>query len=215
MIFGTTRFGIECHVRDTASRFYIGDLWLWADGQRVGDEVSSVDLPLILAALSGPLFIGDRRHDEYFESLTKDQVADFFRKLVFGEEPVPDGAKLVANMFRRYLLISAPDLEGFDSVFLLLLGAAGGRDRLIWRYNDSSVAYESYLDPNEYDKVVLSCLDWVEQQTGYRSPQRTWLGLEQARKQELRRLVVQQHPELAQDDRWESLDQTAIKELGQ
>ena len=83
MYFATQRFAIECHVRNAKDRSCIGDLWLWANGLRIGDDISGVDLPLVLAALSGPLLINDHRHDVFFDSLSKEQVAEFFFKLVF------------------------------------------------------------------------------------------------------------------------------------
>jgi hypothetical protein len=41
-------FGIECYVRSSQTDNLIGDLWLWAKGLRIGDEISAVDLPLVL-----------------------------------------------------------------------------------------------------------------------------------------------------------------------
>jgi hypothetical protein len=215
MIFGTRRFGIECHIRNASGGHSIGDLWLWGDGLRIGDEISGVDLPLVLAALSGPLFIGGRRHNGFFDTLSKEQVAEFFTKLVFTEEKVACGLESVADSFRRYLLISAPDLEGFDTVFLILIGSRGGGDRLIWKYKGEPHVHEELLGAGEYDSIVLVCLDWVQQQTGYRSPQRAWLGLPHAGRDELRRGVVSQRPELTEAEQWQRVDQAAFEALAQ
>jgi hypothetical protein len=215
MNFGTQRFGIECNVLNTSAGLHIGDLWLWADGQRIGDQTSAVDLPLVLAALSGPLFIRDRRHDVFFDSLTKEQVAEFFGKLVFTDETLADRVAKSANVFRRYLLISAPDLEGFDSVFVLLIGAGDGGDRLIWKCKGTHDVHEVKLDFFEYDICVLSCLDWVHQQTGYRSPQRTWLGLQKQERQKLRQAILLIRPELREPEQWERLDEVAAVTMEQ
>jgi hypothetical protein len=213
MIFGTRRFAIECQIRSASGKFRIGDVWLWADGMRIGDEVSGVDLPLVLAALSGPLLIGDRRHDVFFDSLSKEQVAEFFFKLVFTDEKVEESVAEVAATFRRYLLISAPDLEGFDTAFVLVLGTGDGGDRLIWKYKGMQNVHEQTLAVHEYDTVVLSCLDWVQEQTGYRAARRTWLGLNRPERDKRRRLILSKRPELGDPGQWERLDQAAIEAI--
>jgi hypothetical protein len=111
------------------------------------------------------------------------------------------------------LVISAPDLEGFDSVFLILLGRTDGRDRLIWKYKGTETTHEILLEPDEYDACVLSCFDWLEEQTGYRSPQRDWLALEELQRDELRRAILARHPHLGEPDQRVLLDQAAIEEL--
>ncbi|HZZ72524.1 MAG TPA: hypothetical protein VFE24_09740 [Pirellulales bacterium] len=214
MMLGTQqRFGIECYIINCQGGFIIGDLWLWADGMRIGDEISGVDLPLILSCLSGPLRLGDSRHDVFFDQLSKEQVADFFYKLLFTEEEFADEVATMGFLFRRYLVISAPDLEGFDSVFLLLLGLSDGRDRLIWKYKGTEAVHEMLLDPGEYDGCVLSCFDWLEKQTGYRSQQRTWLGLGEPQRKELRKAILARRPQLGEPGLRESLDQATIEEL--
>ena len=214
MMLGTRhRFGIECYIRSCDGRNIIGDLWLWANGHRIGDEISAIDLPLILYRLSGPLRAQDFRHDVFFDRLTEEQVAEFFFELVFGEEKVTDELAPIGLHFHRYLVISAPDLEGFDSVFLILLGRTDGRDRLIWKYKGTETTHEILLEPDEYDACVLSCFDWLEEQTGYRSPQRDWLALEELQRDELRRAILARHPHLGEPDQRVLLDQAAIEEL--
>lgn len=175
MRFGRDHFAIQCDIR-SADRYIIGDVWLWVKGSRIGDDTSVVDLPLVLANLAGPLLIRDRRHNAFFDSLNKDQIAAAFSEWVFSASPILGCDPEIVNLYRRHLLISAPDLEGFDSGLVLLIGTAGG-DRLIWRLKDQLVANEITLKPGEYDRVVLSCLDWVETETGYRSPDRASLGV--------------------------------------
>jgi hypothetical protein len=215
MIFGIPhRFGIECSLmRSYQGQSIIGDLWLWAKDLRIGDKVSGVDLPLILDKLAGPLRIKDRCQDDFFDRLTKEQVVDFFKKLIFTNEKVAEVVAERGLLFRRYLVISAPDLEGFDSVFLILLGRSDGGDRLIWKWNETETVHEFHLDRGEYEACVLSCFDWLEEQTGYRSPQRSWLGLQEYQRDELRRAILTQRPQLHKPENWELLDQAAIEKL--
>jgi hypothetical protein len=168
MMLGTRgRFGIECYVRTVQGRNIVGDLWLWANGLRIGDELSGVDLPLILDRLAGPLRLSERRHDDFFDQFTKEEVVEFFLSLIFTEDDSIGEASDIGFLFYRFLVISAYNLEGFDSVFLVLLGRSDGRDRLIWKHKNHPAVYELLLDPGEYDTCVISCFDWLEEQTGY------------------------------------------------
>jgi hypothetical protein len=174
--------------------------------------------PLFAAGLdklpgTGPLLLKNHRHDPHFDQMSKEQVAAFFFKLIFTEEKIANDMARIGHHFRRYLVISAPDLEGFDSVFLLLLGRSDGRDRLIWKYKGNDVVHEMLLDRGEYDAGVLSCLDWLEEQTGYRSREREWLGLRESQREELRQAILVQRPHLGEPDQRELLDQAAIEEL--
>jgi hypothetical protein len=108
--------------------------------------------------------------------MSKDQVVDFFSKLIFTEEKFTADSRRIGDLFYRYLVISAYSLEGFDSVFILVLGRNDGSDRLIWKYKGQDVVHEMQLDCGEYDAGILSCLDWLQEQTGYRSRERDQLG---------------------------------------
>jgi hypothetical protein len=213
MMFGTQRFGIECHIRKSQGEVLIGDVWLWANGLRIGDEISGVDLPLVMSRLSGPLRLHDRRHNAFFDRLTKEQVVLFFYDLIFTDRCFPNEEASLGFLFRRHLVISAPDLEGFDSVFLLLLGCDDSMDRLIWKFKEDETVHEILLTSGEYSACVLSCFDWVEEQTGYRSRERSWLDLQEFQREELRQAILLQHPHLGEQDKPELLDQVAIEDL--
>jgi hypothetical protein len=214
MIFGTQdSFGIECHIRSSQPRLITGDLWLWAKRLRIGDEISGVELPLILSRLSGPLRLKDRRHSDFFDPMTKEQIVDFFFKLTFTEDRITDDMMGIGFLFYRHLVISAHSLEGFDSVFLLLLGRNDGKDRLIWKHRIDDSVHEMLLEPGEYDSCVLSCIDWVHNQTGYQSWERKWLALQDSEREALRRAILLQHPDLGQPDQQELLDQFAMEQL--
>jgi hypothetical protein len=60
------RFGIEISLHPRYDRFIIADLCLWANNLRIGDDISGVDVPLILEQLSGPLYMRERSHVDFF-----------------------------------------------------------------------------------------------------------------------------------------------------
>lgn len=177
MIIGTQQqFGIEVSIRCVDSRNPIGDLWLWASGEKLGDCVSGVVLPFVLEVLSNPLRLRNERHCHLFDRMTANQVVDFFRGVVIDGTSVPEYIKHTIELFSRYLVISAQDLEGFDSVFLILIGCPDGRDRLIWQVKGVVNASERVLERDEYDESVLELFDRIEANTGYRSPRRELLS---------------------------------------
>lgn len=62
-------FGIECHIHRSQGQHIVGDLWLWGNSLRIGDEISGVELPLILDCLSGPLHLRRDRCDPFFDQM--------------------------------------------------------------------------------------------------------------------------------------------------
>ena len=170
MMIGTRgHFGIECDIGRAEGHSIVGDLRFWANGQRIGDEVSAVDIPCMLEHLSGPMYIGKQRCIPFLDSLTKEEIADLFHRYLFTEENFSEEVAEVVDFCCQRLMLSAPDVEGFDSVFVVLLGRVDGRDRLIWKYRGTDEVHEALLSNGEYDACLLSCFDFVEKQTGYRA----------------------------------------------
>jgi len=214
MMFGSKdRFGIECHLINSRKPI-IGDLWLWADNRRIGDEVSHIDLLLGMSCLSTPLVLQGKRYIGFFQAFSKEQVAHFFLTLHYGDaQGIPhDSAKIGVRYF-RYAVVFDFDMEGFDSVFVALLGKSDGKDRLIWKCKNAEDVHEVVLEVGEYDSIVLACYDWLEEQTGYKSEWRTWLNLTESDKDELRKVVLKHMPKLVGPDNNERLDEAAFEEL--
>jgi hypothetical protein len=214
MIIGTKgHFGIEFDFRrQLTEHFFLGDLWLWANDHRIGDELSSVELSYDLDCLSGPIYIRGHRYVEIMDRLSKEDAVDLFYRFICEEDALPEEMADFARHFRRNLVVSANDMEGFDSVFVILLGCKDGGDRLIWRTKESKITHEVLLDSGEYDGCVLACYDKLEELTGYRSVARTWLGLSEHRRDEIRRSVLRQNPSFGRPDRWEQLEGAAMDE---
>jgi hypothetical protein len=213
MVGNKERFGIECHLRHSEKPI-IGDLWLWADNRRIGDDISGVDLPLVMSRLSAPLYLAGRRDVVFLRELSKEEVARLFLTLVYGDEQdIPDELARVGLRYFRHVVLCDYCMEGFDSVFVALLGRPEGGDRLIWKNKNADDVYEMVLEDGQYDSVVLATYDWLEDQTGYKSDWTTWLNLTESDKDDLRRAAVKRMPKLVGPDNTESLDEAAFEEL--
>jgi hypothetical protein len=213
MVGNKERFGIECHLR-RSGRPIIGDLWLWADNRQIGDDISGVDLPLVMSRLSAPLYLVGRRDIALFRELSKEEVARLFLTLIYGDaQIIPDESAKAGFHYFRHVVLFDYCMEGFDSAFVALLGKPEGKDRLIWKYKNAEDVYETVLEGGQYDSAVLATYDWLEDQTGYKSDWRTWLNLTESDKDELRRAIVKRMPKLVGPDNTESLDEAAFAEL--
>ncbi len=213
MVGNKERFGVECHLR-RSEKPIIGDLWLWADNRRIGDDISGVDLPLVMSRLAAPLYLAGRRDIPFFRELTKEEIARLYLTLRYGDaHDIPHETATVAFRYFRHVVIFDYSMEGFDSAFVALLGKPDGMDRLIWKYKHSNDVYEIVLDNGQYDSDVLTAFDWLEDHTGYKSYWRTWLNLTASEKNELRRAAAKSEPNLEGPDNIESLDEAAFHEL--
>jgi hypothetical protein len=173
MIIGDKEhFGIQCDIRRAEGHIVIGDLWLWGEDLRIGDEVSAVDIPLVLAHLASPLYVRGQRHIAFLDSLSEEQIADFLYRFVYSDDSFNEEETAIGHFCYEHLTISAFNLEGFDSALVVLLGRDDGGDRLIWKRKDDGAAHEVLLKCGEYESVLVSCLDYVEGQTGYRAKER-------------------------------------------
>ena len=84
MVGNKERFGIECHLRRSGKPI-IGDLWLWADNRRIGDDVERCRSPVGDVSVVSTLYLVGRPDIAVLRELTRGDYscvshADFWRR---------------------------------------------------------------------------------------------------------------------------------------
>jgi len=167
-IFGSTaRFALQVELLESARKFVVVHICLWADGMRIGDCAQPVLLSPIADFFRGTIRVQDRCVDPEHVDLSPEQILGVVLDVLFSDARGKQDTTWRRRMERyRGLCICPNGCEAFDGEAAVLV-ARDGSESFIWRDFTDKRVREQRLAPGEYGAVVRLFLSWADPLTGY------------------------------------------------
>jgi hypothetical protein len=228
MILGSKgRFAVECELKSSPDpgQTIWGDCWIWAGGQRLGEEVSHIAVDALACSLCDSLRFQGRRGDTSLAGKSNEEITNLVLASLLGPRKAgsAEGASGLEETARKFLVCG--NQEGFDNVLGVLTDTPEG-EKFLWRHKAWTDAarerepvsadgrvHEVLLERGEYEAVVRSFLDWLEATTGFRPPNRNWVELTEEEREQLRQRVLARRPGLGEPRKWSLLERAAREEF--
>ena len=150
---------IEVELESTRGDWIPGHFLLWCNGAAIGDWDDSADIRGVVRWMRD---LADRPRDRREPSLDDCSKEEVFRRVL---EPVMASSSSqstlspIPNAFARFV-ISHIGMSALDAYDVLLLEAAEGRERVLWRHRDGPIE-EAWLGPSEIERVARELAEKV------------------------------------------------------
>ncbi|MBL8824234.1 MAG: hypothetical protein JNJ77_16735 [Planctomycetia bacterium] len=196
MIIGQPQeFAIEHTICYSDMRVRLGDFFIWAHGNQIGDRDGAFDLDFIIDGLCYPILM--QNFDNWkLDDLDTDALIVYLTGVLDSGSPLFND-RIGERRPVRHMIISAYNSEGFDEYFLSVIIAKDRYCRVIWKERSDTHGHEIRIPIELYQSVIISTYEQICSQTGRGSPMLTWLKMKEMEKERVRLNVLAQQPRLS------------------
>lgn len=215
MIFGhKEEFAVEASIVPEGANIGFGRIVIWIHGQAVGDGTDGCDIPFVLESFVEPLLISPATCQALLPSNEAPQIIDHLHRLRYADTAsgFTDTDEKLCR-FRRFMIPSAYDIEGFDQFFIVVLRTASVHCRIIWRNKEARVTSERLVSETAYRRALLGCYDWLSKRTSVNLPTFVWLRMPGELKDEVRRRVYARDPSTLNAENADKLLEAVLAEI--
>jgi len=169
MIIGNKKqFAIECIIEENNlnSQYIFGKIAIWLDNEKLGESELTVILKIPVTHFLYSLNSCGNRKVDNFETNNSEEIFNFLEIALWGDPDDDKSLKDLIEISKKYekFNICINFSESFDGTSLYLI-EDGKEERFIWKTIHSKKIKEINLSLGTYEKVVISFLNWFDNQT--------------------------------------------------
>lgn len=177
-------------------RTAFGRISLLVGGNVIGDSSDGNDLLMALGRLVHPVILPGRIYDHLFADLSAKELIDRFWQTRFGDDVDDSVTFRTYSKLVYWVVLSSYDLEGFESVFVVVLQQPPGQIKVVWRRKHDSVTSSATVAESDYKSTVVECYRWLSRAADVTDSYFEWLQTSTEVRQQIRASICTKSPRM-------------------